>query len=111
MNRNHAPGTLDTELLEEGSGNDPFVLNEGVRVQERATDDTDDDDAESAPEDLAAISNSGAAGNSTQVGNDLRHSDGVGREEELVRQHGWVEVLAAVGHEVEAGHEQDEVDE
>ena len=73
--------------------------------------DADDDDAEPAAEDLATITNGGAAGYGAQVGDDLRHGDGVGGEEILVGQQGWVQVLAAVGHKVEASHHQDEVDE
>jgi len=111
MDWDYAPSTLDTKLFEEGSSHNTLVRNEGIRVQQRAPKDTDGDDAESAAEDLATITNGGAAGYGTQVGDDLRHGDGVGGEEILVGQQGWVQVLTAVGHEVEASHQQDEVDE
>lgn len=111
MDGDYAPGTLDAKLLEEGCSHDTLARNEGVRVQQRTTKDTDNDDAKPAAEDLATITNGSAAGYGAQVGDDLRHGDGVGGEEILVGQQGWVQVLAAVGHKVEASHHQDEVDE
>jgi hypothetical protein len=68
MDWDYAPGTLDTKLLEEGCGYNALARNEGIRVQQRATNDTDDDDAEPAAKDLARIANGGAAGYGTQVG-------------------------------------------
>ena len=105
MDWNHAPGTLDAKLLEEGCGDDAFALDKGVRVQERAPDDADEDDAESAAEDLGAIPNCRAATHGTEISNDLCHGHGVRGEKELIRQQGWIQVLAAMRHEVEASHQ------
>ena len=41
----------------------------------------------------------------------LGHCYGVCREIVLVRQHGRVQILRAMGHEVEARHKQDHVNE
>jgi hypothetical protein len=52
MDGDYAPGTLDAELFEEGGGDDGFAAGEGVRIEQDATDEGDDDDGEAAPEDL-----------------------------------------------------------
>lgn len=106
-----APCALHAELLEEGGRYDLLVADEGVRVEQRAADDGDEDDAEAAAEDLRGVPDHGPAGHGAEVGHDLRHGDGVGGEAVLVFDHEWVQVLGAVGHEVEACHEEDEVDE
>lgn len=106
-----APGALDAELLEKGGGHDGVGADKGVRVEEGATDDAAADDAEAAADGLGEEADDGAAGHGAEVGDDLGNGDLVGREVELVLQHGRVEILAAVAHEVEAGHEEDEVGE
>lgn len=102
MDGNHAPGALDTELLEEGGGNDALVGDEGVGVQQDAAENTHADYAEAAAEDGGAVADDGAAGHGAEVGDDLGDGYGVGGEVVLVGEHGWVQILGAVGHEVEA---------
>lgn len=128
MDRNNTPSALHAELLEEGSRHDGFVLDKGVGVQQGTADDGDDDDGEPTAEDLTRPAAEGTAGEGAEVGDNLGDCDGVGGEAELVGEHGWIEVLGAVGlfdslaglhfcrggwtyHEVEAGHEQDEIDQ
>lgn len=104
MDRNDAPGALDTELLEEGRCNHCVGAGEGVRVQKRAADDANEDDAESSPEDLRAVANGRAASHSSQISHNLCDCDGVRGEFELVCQHGRVNVLRTMRHEVKSSH-------
>ena len=106
-----APGALDAELLEEGCGDDGVAAGEGVGVEQRAAEDAHDNDAQPATEDGGTVADECAACHSAEVGNDLSDGDTVGTEVVLVAQHRRVQILAAVGHEVEAGHEEDHVDE
>ena len=106
-----APGALDAELLEEGCGDDCVAAGEGVGVEQRAAEDAHDDDAQPPAEDGRAVADERAARHGAEIGNDLGDGDTVGAEVVLVAQHRRVQVLAAVGHEVEAGHEEDHVDE
>lgn len=103
------PGALDAELLEKGGSHDGGVVHKGVWVEQGAANNAAADDAESTADGLAQEADKGSASHGAQVGNNLRNGDLVGAEGELVGQHGRVEILAAVAHEVEAGHEQDEV--
>lgn len=104
-----APGALDAELLEKGGGHDGRVVHKSVWVEQSAADNAAADDAESTADGLAQETNERSSSHGTQVGHNLRNGDLVGAEGELVGQHGRVQILAAVAHEVEAGHEQDEV--
>ena len=92
-----APGALHAELLEEGRGHNSGGRCEGVGVEERAADDTDDDDGEATPEDLGGVADHCAACHGTEVGYNLGHGDGVGGEVILVGEERGVEVLGAVG--------------
>lgn len=109
MDGNHSPGALHAELLEKRGRHDGIAADERVRVQQRAAADAAADDAEPTTNRLAAETHDGAAQHGTQVGHDLRDGDLCLAEAQLVRQHGRVQVLAAVAHEVEAGHEEHEV--
>lgn len=109
MDGDDAPSALDAELLEEGGGHDGGVVHEGVWVEQGAANNAAADDAESTTDGLTQETNNRSTSHGAQVGNNLRNCDLVGAEGELVGQHGRVEILAAVAHEVEAGHEQDEV--
>lgn len=111
MNGNHAPSALDAELLEEGGSGNAVVADKSVGVEEGAADDAAGHDGEAAAKELAQVADGGAADDGAEVGDDLGDGDHVGGEAELVAEHDGVDVLAAVGHEVEAGHEEDEVDE
>ena len=111
MDRNDAPCPLHAELFEERGCHDLVCADESVRVEQRAANDGDEDDAEPAAKDLRAIPHNGPAGHGPEISDDLGDGDGVGGEVVLVLDHERVEVLRAVGHEVEAGHEEDEVDE
>lgn len=104
-----SPGALDAELLEEGGGHDGGIVHESVWVEQRAADNAAADDAESTADGLTQETNNRSTSHGAQVGHNLRDGDLVGAEVELVGQHGRVQILAAVAHEVEAGHEQDEV--
>lgn len=97
MDGDDPPGALDEELLEEGHCSNSWSVDMGIRVQERASGKTGDDDGEPPAQHLAAIPCDGTAKNSTGIGNDLCHSDFVGREAMLAGQHGRIEVLRSVG--------------
>lgn len=84
---------------------------ECVWVQQCAAGDAHGDDAEAAPDHLTGEVDDRAAEHGAEVGHDLGDGDGIGGKAELVLQHGGVQVLRAVRHEVEPGHEQDEVGE
>ena len=111
MDGDDAPRALDAKLLEESSGHDALVGHERVRVQQSTADDADEDDAEATAEDGGAVPNHCSAADGPEVGHDLRDGDGVGREVVLVGDHGGVEVLRAVRHEVEAGHKEHHIDQ
>lgn len=111
MDGDDAPGTLDAELLEKGRRHDGLVPREAVGVQEGGADDAADRDAEAPPYRLAAESHNGTARHGAQIGDDLRHRHLRFGEPELVLEHGGVQVLRAVAHEVEASHEENEVAE
>ena len=111
VNGDDAPGALDEELLEEGGGDDGARGDEGIGEEEGSAADAAGEDAETTAEDLGGEADAGAAEDGAEVGRHLGGSDHVRREAELGPQHLGIEVLGAVGHEVEAGHEQDEVDE
>ena len=84
MNGNDAPCALDAELLEKGNGHDLLAADEGVRVDEGAADDGDDDDAEPTAKYLGGVTNNGAASHGTKVGDDLGHGYGVGGKAILI---------------------------
>lgn len=111
MDGNDTPSALDAKLFEEGGGDDGVARREGVRVKESTSNHTHDHNAEASAEDGGAVANDGSAGDGTEVSHDLGDRDGIGGEVVLIREHGGVEILRAVGHEVEAGHEKDHVDE
>ena len=106
-----APCALDTELFEEGSGHDFLAANKGVWVEQGTADDGHENDAEASAEYLGGVADYSAAGHGAKIGDYLSYSDGIGREIVLVLDHEGVEVLGAVGHEIEACHEENEVDE
>lgn len=109
MDGNDTPSALNTELLEEGSCDDGLGGGEGVGVKQGTTDDASHDDGETTTEDGRAVAHGGSSSNGTKVGNDLGNGDRVGVEQVLVLEHGGVEILTSVGHEVEASHEEDHV--
>lgn len=106
---NDTPSALDAELLEEGGGHDGAVVHKGVWVEQSTANNAAADDAESTTDGLTQEANKRSSSHGAQISNNLRDSDLVGAEGKLVGEHGWVEILAAVAHEVEAGHEQDQV--
>lgn len=109
MDGDDAPGALDTELLEEGYCCDLFGTDECVGVEEAAADDANEDYGEAAPEDLGAVPYGRAACHSPKISNNLSDCDGVWGEAVLILEHGGVEILRAMGHEIEAGHQKDKV--
>ena len=111
MNWDDTPGTLDAELFKE-SGCDHSVRGSvGVWIEKGAAEDTHADDAEPTAKDLATVPDRCAPGDSAQVCHDLGHCYRIGRKQILILQHGRIQVLTTMGHEVEAGHQQNEVDE
>ena len=52
MDGDYAPCALHAKLFEEGGGNDGLGRSKGVGVEESTADDRDEDDGESATEDL-----------------------------------------------------------
>ena len=111
MDWDHAPCALHTKLLKVGRGHDLFVANEAIRVQYCTTDDRDEDNREAASEDLGGVPDEGTARHSAEISDHLCDGDGIGGEVVLVLQHGRVDILRTVGHEVEASHEKDQVHE
>lgn len=109
MDGDDTPCALDAELLEERGGHDGFVSDEAVGVEERTAENAADHDAESSTDGLTAESNHGTASHCAEIGNNLGHSDGCFAEAKLVFEHSRVQVLRAVAHEVEAGHEENKV--
>ena len=109
MNGDHAPSSLHTELLEKGCGHDAFVADKCVWVEEGSADDGHDDDAEASAENLAAVAYHRTSCHGAKVGHDLRDGHRVGREVVLILQHQRVNVLRAMRHEIETGHQQDQV--
>ena len=91
--RYNSPCTLNAKLLEIGRRDKTLVAGKGIRIEEGATDDGDDDDTQSSTKDLRTIPHDGATRHRTQIGNHLSDRDRVGREVVLIREHGWVEVL------------------
>ena len=106
-----SPSALHAELLEERRRSDLLRLHERIRIQQCATENADDDDAEAPAEYLRRVADNGAASNSAKVRNHLRDGDLIGIKVQLVLEHGRIQILAAVRHEVEASHEADEVGE
>lgn len=97
MDGDDTPSALHAELLEEGRRHDGFGMHKGIGVQQGTADDGDGDDGEPAAKDLTRPAAEGTTGQGAEIGDDLGDGDGVGGEFELVRQHGGVEVLRAVG--------------
>src|SRR5690349_9381294 len=100
-----------TYLFKERRSHDGQAGSESVRIEKSAADDTHDDDAESSAKDLGAESYHRTTRHRSEVGDDLRYGNLIGIEVVLIRKHGWIQILRAVRHEVEAGHEKDQVDE
>lgn len=109
MDGDDTPCALDAELLEKCRGNDGLSADESVRVEQSAADDAARNDADSATDRLREESDDCTAGHGAEVGHDLCHGDlGLG-ETQLVLEHGGIQILTSVGHEVEAGHKEDQV--
>ena len=87
---------LNHGLLEECRRNDTLAANETIRIDQCATDNTGEDDAEATAEHLRKISNNSTSCHRTQVCNDLCYGDGVCGETVLVGQHRGIEILASV---------------
>lgn len=102
---------LDTELLEERWRNNRGARDKGVRIQQRAPDNTYEDDAEPSSENGRAIPNNRAPTHRPQIRYNLRNRHLVRAKVILIRQHCRIQILTSVGHEVEPGHEQHHVDE
>ena len=111
MDGDDAPCALHAELFKEGRGHDGFIADKGVGIQQSSADDADEDDGKASAEDLAAEADDRTSRHGTQICDHLGDGDGIGGKVVLVLNHEWVDVLTAMRHEVEAGHEQDEVDE
>ena len=97
MDGDDTPCALNAELFKESRRRDPLSVRESVRVQQGTADDADNDDAEAAAEDLAAVADQSTAGDGAEVGDDLGDGDGIVVEVVLVSEHCRVEVLGAVG--------------
>lgn len=109
MDGDDAPGALDAELFEERRSDDGSVVDVGVRVQKSSPNNGNEDDRESTSEYLRAVSDHRSSSHGAKVGHYLGNSDRIGGEVVLVGQHGRVQILRSVGHEVEASHEKDHV--
>lgn len=110
MNWDHTPRTLDAELLEECGSHDRFRRRERVWIQERTSNDADDDDAESSAKYLRTVSHHSATGHGSEIGDNHGDRRGIRGEFELISEHGRVEILTAVAREVHPAHEKDQVD-
>lgn len=65
MNGDNTPCSLNAELFEEGGSNNAVVSNESIGVQNSATNNADDHDAETTAEDGTAVSDCGTAEHGT----------------------------------------------
>ena len=90
MDWDDAPGTLDAELFEKRSCDDSMRRSERVRVKEGGPDDANENNRESAAEDLRRVSDNGTSGHGTKICYDLRDCYSVGAEVVLIGQHGWI---------------------
>ena len=77
MDWDDSPGTLNAELFEKCGSHDAAVAHEGVWIQKSTPENTDDDDAEAAAEYLAEVTDGGAAGQGSEIGNHLGDGDSV----------------------------------
>ena len=96
VDRDHAPGALYAELLEEGGGHHVGRSDEGVRVQKCTADDADDDDGEAAAEDLTGPAAESAARQGSKVGDNLRDRNFVGREAKLTLEQCRIQILRSM---------------
>ena len=96
MDGDDTPCALDAELFKEGSSHNRLGGNVGIWVQQRGSDDTDDDDGESSAKDLAGPAAESAARDSTQVSDNLRDRDSIARKAELVGEQRGIEILRAM---------------
>ena len=111
MDGDDAPCALDAELFKECGRHDRFVANKGIGIQQSAANDADEDDGKSSTEDLATEADDCTSRHGTQIRYHLGDGHGIGGEVVLVLNHERVNILTAMRHEVEARHEQNEVDE
>ncbi|KAG7844030.1 hypothetical protein KL941_004512 [Ogataea angusta] len=111
MDRNDTPGSLDAELQEKGAGVDSSALDERPRVQQSGAADAADEDRQTSADEVGEVADDDTAHKRADVGHAVRHGGPVLRVVVQLRQHRWVQVLGAVRHEVEAGHEQHEIDD
>ena len=84
MDRDNSPGALDAELFEEGCSNDGLAGSERIWVEKSAANDTDEDDGESSPENLRAISDHSSSSHRSKVCDYLRYCDGIGAKFVLI---------------------------
>ncbi|KAG7887644.1 hypothetical protein KL936_004341 [Ogataea polymorpha] len=111
MDWNDTPGALDAKLQEKGPGVDSSAFDERPRVQQCGTADAADEDRETSADEVGEVADDNTAHKSADVGHAVRHSGPVVRIVVQLRQHRRIQVLGAVGHEVEAGHEQHKIDD
>jgi len=84
MDGDYAPCTLDAELLEEGSGDNGFAAGVGVRVEQGAPDNGDENNGEAATEDLGAVADDCTASHGAEICDYLSYGHGIGAEAVLV---------------------------
>ncbi|KAG7866132.1 hypothetical protein KL918_004121 [Ogataea parapolymorpha] len=111
MDWNDTPGALDAKLQEKGARVDSSAFDERPWVQQRGTADAADEDRQTSADEVGKVADDNTAHESADVGHAVRHSGSVVRIVVQLRQHRRIQVLGAVRHEVEAGHEQHEIDD
>ena len=79
-----APGALDAELFKEGYCDHLVGRSERVGVEQGASDDADEDDRESATEDLRQVANDCSSCHSSEIGTHLSDRHSVGAKVVLV---------------------------
>lgn len=135
MNGDYTPGSLDAKLLKEGGCNNTMVGHERVRIKEGTANNTHHHDTKTAAKYLRGKPDNSTTKHGAKIGNDSvdvsasKYYLYVGYEQEkfpdendvlgdrnfvcakviLVLQHGRIEILGAMRHEVEASHEQNQI--
>lgn len=102
---------LHAELLEKRSSSYLLRTHERIRIKQRPANNRNINNTKPPPQHLRQIPHRRTTSHSAQIRHDLRDRNRVGGELVFVFQQRGVQVLRAVRHEVEPGHEEDEVDE
>ncbi|EEQ41340.1 hypothetical protein CLUG_05467 [Clavispora lusitaniae ATCC 42720] len=110
VDRNNTPGALDTCLQKESAGVDAWALCVCPWVNHGASKKTGQDNGQSSAHKSGKVAAHHSAENGAQVGHGIGHGRAVSSILQLRAQKRRVQILRAVGHEVETGHHEHTVD-